>query len=263
MRLTFFFPGDFINEQEDTLLVPPPELDDASALSDISLVDYLDEEIANLGIEGGEIRFWVDGDRHGVKVVYWVTATFSEPHLTLLKQYTMAQMSDGAGESGFHVAIAGNDIWVNPVCDSGDVVHKFFDDGREVLGPNLIALAAWHGELADLVAALESSTARIDEPLQGFTALQLAMMYGHLPAAKLLIQTGADVSSPGTMGGSVIQSAVISQRLTDEQSCEVVQLLVHRGADPREVDAGTNWTLVQYAESRNKPKLAELLKKLS
>src|SRR5690606_7755526 len=93
---------------------------------------------------------------------------------------------------------------------------------------------------------------------QGYPALQLAILYGHLESAKELIRAGANPNALCPHGDTALTSAVLAQELTDHDSRDITKLLLEAGANPTQDDEGT--TAEGYAMMRNKPLTAAVLR---
>lgn len=109
------------------------------------------------------------------------------------------------------------------------VVAALIDLGAEV---DLFAAAAT-GRLPELSRALERPAAN-DYAYDGWTALHLAAFFGHLDAARMLLDAGADVHavSRNSLENTPLHAA------TAGKHNDVALLLLGRGADDRAPDAG-------------------------
>ncbi|WP_147274216.1 ankyrin repeat domain-containing protein [Bremerella cremea] len=245
-------------EDTATSIIPPPDLDGVVAESEVVLADFFDDELADAGIQGGHSEYWINARKGGIKITFWIPNNFPSETLAILTNYVKGQMSDGLGEGGFYAQLGETKVWMQ-VIDAEKIRHELHDDGKVVPPPNGIAICARDGKIADLRQAIEMSPDRINEKLQGHTALQLAILMGQTEAVRILVRANADVNATGPAGISTMQSAVLSNNLTDQQSCELVRILVAAGANPHEVDTTNHCTLIDLATNRQKHELTALL----
>jgi hypothetical protein len=75
------------------------------------------------------------------------------------------------------------------------------------------------------------------------TALYIALLYGNLKAARLLLAHGANVNAADVTGNTPLHSAVV------ESSDEVVDYLLQSGADPNKTNAAGHTPLDEAAET--------------
>jgi ankyrin repeat protein len=118
-----------------------------------------------------------------------------------------------------------------------DVVDALIEAGAEI---DLFAAAAT-GRLDDLRRALAAGAVN-HYSYDGWTPLHLAAFFGHLDAAKLLLETGADVQA--VSGNSLANTPL--HAATAGRHSDVALLLLERGADPTAVDSG-GYTPLQIA----------------
>jgi len=96
----------------------------------------------------------------------------------------------------------------------------------------------------------------------GFQPLTLACFYGHVEAAKVLLDAGAD---PNTLGRNehiqtnALHAAVASENKSPEVRYELAELLLERGADPS-IPQGTNeFRAIDAARQNGDERLEALL----
>ncbi|RWF59780.1 MULTISPECIES: ankyrin repeat domain-containing protein [unclassified Mesorhizobium] len=85
--------------------------------------------------------------------------------------------------------------------------------------------AATKGDVAAITAALDAGS-DVDESDGKATPLYLAVKGGHLAAAKLLIERGADVNAAPTLLGPALMPALAKRRI------DLIKLLLDGGANP-------------------------------
>ncbi len=97
----------------------------------------------------------------------------------------------------------------------------------------------------------------------GFQPLALACFYGHVEAATVLLEAGAD---PNTLGRNqyietnALHAAVASENKGPEVRYELAELLLDRGADPN-IRQGTNeFRAIDAARQNGDGRLEHLLK---
>src|SRR5262245_49971080 len=110
-----------------------------------------------------------------------------------------------------------------------DVVTAIIDAGAEI---DVFAAAAT-GRLDDLRRVLNDGTVN-SYAYDGWTPLHLAAFFGHVDVARVLLDTGADVSavSQNSLTNTPLHAA------TAGKHAEVALLLLEQGADPFKADAG-------------------------
>ena len=96
----------------------------------------------------------------------------------------------------------------------------------------------------------------------GFQPLTLACFYGHVEAARVLLDEGAD---PNTLGRNpyiqtnALHAAVASENKGPDVRYELAELLLERGADPS-ISQGTNeFRAIDAARQNGDARLEELL----
>lgn len=122
-----------------------------------------------------------------------------------------------------------------------DVVNELV----ESIGTVDIFAAAALGRLDDLRQALRRSGAVNDVAYDGWTPLHLAAFFGALDAARLLIDSGAELQaiSRNSLGNTPLHAA------TAGGHSAIALLLIERGADVTVPDAGRHTPLHIAAES--------------
>jgi type II secretory pathway predicted ATPase ExeA len=115
----------------------------------------------------------------------------------------------------------------------------------------LLAVAR-EGQVADLSRLLASGVPANVRDANGFTPLMLAVVSGHLPAARALLDGGALVNARNPGGITPIMLAVINERP------EVLTLLLERGADVN-AQSGTGWTALTFAAWKGDADLVRVL----
>ncbi|AMV39822.1 ankyrin repeat domain-containing protein [Planctomyces sp. SH-PL62] len=235
---------------------PIPDGLDGSHFEDFALEPYLDEEIADLGVVGGEIRAVVRDGSAAIQIEFHAPEALDDEAIEALREFASDQMSDGIGEHGFDVVLDGRGWLLVPA--GGPIEVEQVDDGRYVPPPSAVAIAARDGDLDGLRLALSDGGADLDATHQGYTGLHLAIIYGQPETALLLIDQGADPGKLDPSGDAPLDSCALSSSLDDEDSARVAEALLAAGADPDRVGS-TGGTPRILAELRGKPKLLEVL----
>jgi len=105
----------------------------------------------------------------------------------------------------------------------------------------------------------ESANAYGDD---GFQPLPLACFYGHVDAARVLLDHGAD---PNTLARNehirtnALHAAVASQNKGPEFRYELCELLLERGADPSIPQGGSDFRAIDAARQNGDERLERLL----
>jgi ankyrin repeat protein len=129
-----------------------------------------------------------------------------------------------------------------------DVVSALID-----LGAPLDAFAAAAtGRLAELLREIDRPGALNAFAYDGWTPLHLAAFFGHLDAARALLDAGADLSavSRNGMRNTPLHAAAAGRH------GDVARLLVERGADGLALDAG-EYSARAIAEMRTRERVGE------
>lgn len=221
-----------------------------------NIADYLDRELADIGIIGGSTRCRFS-HAEGLRLCtdYWAPRSLEEDELRQLVQYTIAQWEDGIGESGFLMSLRTKAVDVFPSCQEEDVIVDQHEDGTDVPSPSHVAIGARDGDLDALTTALEAGES-VEGTIQGYGALHLAILYGNVDAALTLIQHGADVNRLDCLGDSPLHLCATSNALEDEECATIAQALIKAGAD-RGKPSATGESVAALAKIRGKENLRE------
>ena len=256
MRLTFTFPVRF-KDATSRSEMPAPDLVQDIKLNDESLDNYLDAELADEGVMGGDVYLRCKNGLPLLDVIYWYPTSPHSDLVHLLLTDTKAQLEDGIGEGGFEFDFEGKRLLVTSnTKESGTV--DISDDGREVLGPAKIAMAARDGDLSRLMRELEVDPSGVDRLHQGCTALHLAIIYGNSESVKPLLAAGANPNAIDLQGDTPLVVCALCNALDDQKSREIAQMLIEAGGSPNHRTPNGN-SARDYAEKRGKRLLAELL----
>ena len=108
------------------------------------------------------------------------------------------------------------------------------------------------GRVADLDRLLASGVPANLTDAGGFSPLMLAVVNGHLPAARALLDGGAHINARNRGGITPVMLAVVNQRPA------VLELLLERGADVN-VQSGTGWTALTFAAWKGDAEVVRVL----
>ena len=194
-----------------------------------------------------------------ILVEYWSPGQPDEATLEALRKDTAGQLSDGAGENGFDFVARGRAMLLMPDLDGSPLSVEVVDDGKVIPPASRIAMSARDGDLTTLRKALALGTEDIDAQLMGCSGLRLAVRSGHVEAALLLIEHGANVHSLDFMGNSLLLGCAASRSLNDEDSARLTRALLSKGADPSYV-GDADCTAMELAENRDKHLMMEVLR---
>lgn len=178
----------------------------------------MDAAIADQGVVGGVIRAYVTEERVSqILDYYWSPAPLDEATVEALSEFTAAQLEDGIGEGGFEVVAEGHRFLLVPDLQRPVEVEQT-GDGTVIQSPSRIAIAVRNGNQSALRDVLSPGLANVDSTHQGYTGLHLAILYGNVDAAILLIAHEADVNRTDTSGNSPLDLCALSNSLSDEDS---------------------------------------------
>ena len=256
MRVTYTF-GAQVADRDSGKEVPVPDSIDNWEATKERLDRYFDADVADLGVEGGEIRAIAKNGRAELEVVYWLPNGATDELIDDLRDYTVAQLNDGVGEGGFEFGAAGKRLVVTANTE-GEVRVRTGEDGRPVTRPSAIAIAARDGDLSALVLEIERDPGGIERLHQGYSALQLAILYGRADAVRILLIGGADPNRLDPEGSTPLELCALSNSIDDEQSRLIAQMLLDAGANPNHISTNGE-SARSYAESRRKSRMAEIL----
>jgi hypothetical protein len=230
---------------------------DSGHENDADMALYLPTELADLGIIGGRISFQMIGNDHGeINVTFWSPNLLPELVVDALKLDVMAQMSDGIGEGGFLVPEI--DAYVTP-CD--DDVERYValqeEDETPVPPVPYTAIAARDGDIETLKTGLED---RRDPNVlhQGFPALHLAILYGHLDAIDVLLSHGVNPNLESVFGDTALMLCATSRAIDDTQAVWIANRLIKNGAR-KDLTDKLGQSARELAVLRGRTALAELL----
>jgi uncharacterized protein len=244
------------------------ELDGAE--SDDACANYLDSDLAELGITGGTVKLTYDSGEHQFRVSseYTTPAKLKPAQLKRLARDTAGQWSDGIGEGCFDELAErlGVEIDLAPFGQDKNLRVEQLDDGKKPGKPGTgLAKAAREGDMAALRKHLDAG-ADLEARLQGYTPLHLAVLYGKAEAALELIARGADVNARDPRGEDSLMLAALSNSIADADAALVARALLERGVSvhgPKGPEANPKYgehTPLYMAENRKKTMLAAALK---
>ncbi|MBB01733.1 MAG: hypothetical protein CMJ47_03720 [Planctomyces sp.] len=254
MRLTIFFMGSLTDATTGHAVEASSDLDGLPVSEDL-LSDYLDPELADAGVIGGKIQLWVEGTNFGFRVHYGVPTGFSSEKISQLESYTSAQFDDGVGEGGFELDLAGR-IAIATADTDAVLRRELHDDGCAASKVSFVAISARDGNTSLWEELLEAGEP-VDGMHQGYTALHLAILYGHSECAKLLLAANANPNTEDLHGMTPLQLTALSNSLDDEASRSLTRLLLNFGADASHCNA-EGGSARSYAVLRGKSKTATL-----
>ncbi len=226
---------------------------------------YLDDDLQDLGIEGGALSLKFDANQGTLQVVseYRVAARLSEMQIAQVREQTAGQWSDGIGENGFLVEQGGRAFKVT-VWDFSSVerpwtivASQIEAKGMQPPKPRSVLFrAARTGDRA----LFEEAMAR-GEPLDpvdadGLTPLHHALLNKQWHLAQRLVDRGANVNHRTAWGTvPLIVAAAASAPV------ELMDALLRGGADVHYQDAQDGRSALMLAVSLGSRATVELLLK--
>ena len=256
MRLTFSFDAQL--EFTDSGCEAMPKDIERLVVCRDRLENYLEVDLADIGVSGGEIWITVSGGKVRLNTTFSILPEITKELVERILDDTVAQLDDGMGEGGFEFFYEG-DLLVVRVLTEGTIGIDISEDIVPPPVPSSIAISARDGDTASLVASIEADGGNIDKVHQGCTGLHYAISNGQTEAIRILLQNGADPNPTDLMETSPLEVCALSNDLDDEQSRAIALLLLEAGADPNHVGADGE-TARSYAEVRNKERMAAVIK---
>ncbi|MGL6076001.1 MAG: ankyrin repeat domain-containing protein [Fimbriiglobus sp.] len=229
--------------------------------SDDTCDNYLDIDLAELGITGGTVKITYDSTATQFRVTTEYTAPdkLNPTDLERLVDNTVGQWSDGIGEGCFDdLAVRlGVEIDLFPFAQDRDLRVEQWDDGKALSQPKTgLAKAAREGDMVALREHLDAG-ADLEARLQGYTPLHLAVLYGHVEAALELINRGADIKALDPQDQDSLLLTAMSNSMTDPGAAQVARALLERGVS---VYGHGEYTPLYMAENRKKTQLGAVLR---
>lgn len=246
------------------------------AVSVESCIDYLDASFLKYGLTDGRIRITqgVTESSFDVATEYHSKETLPDSVVAELARATQGQWSDGLGAGCFEglgdkydAVIDVSPLGVNE--DARTEVVEPTSPGSQAISKGQLFSAAADGDCAKVRECLDAG-ADVDELVQDTTPLGMAILCGHVGAAKLLLQAGANPNGPP--GESMLMQTALSNTIEDSDAAEIARELIGLGADlnggpvtdttPIELDENGDvvpMTPLSMARNRDKAMLASVL----
>ncbi|MEL7481378.1 MAG: ankyrin repeat domain-containing protein [Pseudomonadota bacterium] len=198
---------------------------------------------------------------------YDCSETLPDAMVAKLVRATTGQWSDGLGAGCFQDLANKYDATIDlaplDVTDDPNVeISRTPVKSATAVAKGKLFKAAADGDCKKIQEFLDAG-ADIDEELQSTTPLGMAILCGHVDAAKLLLKAGADPQGPP--GEAMLLNAALSNVLTDADAAEIARELIALGADPNGGPAGDEpdmdpLTPLSMAHNREKLLLVRVLK---
>jgi hypothetical protein len=233
-----------------------------------NLADYMDGELAHLGIARGDLRLKYDAKARRVLVesTFEAPKKLSPKQLKALVEYTRGQWSDGAGEGAFYKLMDKHGVGIDltPSGSERKTRARQTDQGGQKLKPTpALVVAAEQGNLAKVEKLLKCGADINSRGKRRQTALQEALLNDHFQLALWLIDRGADVNVADKWGNTPLSTAVMAANVAcvkrilaagvnvntadkegvtplmwaaNRGSAPIVKLLLEHGADPNTKD---------------------------
>lgn len=233
------------------------------ANSDEFCADYLDDDLADLGITGGAVALALDSAAGEWRVVteYSVPGKLKPAQLKRLAAATAAQWSDCIGEACFDELAERLKVSIDLAPDGAtDLRVESIDDGRKPSqSKTALAKAARDGDLPTVRKLLDAG-ADPETRLQGFTALNFAVLHGNVDAALELIARGADIGAENPAGNDPLMGTALTNSLGDADAARIARALLECGADAHRPRSRSGYTPLYMAKNRKKTALAKVLR---
>jgi hypothetical protein len=224
---------------------------------DANLAEYLDGDLAHVGLGGGDLKLRFDAEQQCVVVV----STFESPRrltpqeVEELIEYTRGQWSDGAGEGAFYDLMAEQNFGMDLTPSDSDKMTRAeqTDAGGVGLKPTApLIVAVEKGDFAKVEKLLAEGADVNTRGKFGQTALHEAIMCDHVELAALLIERGADVNAVNKEGAEPLAAAAMRCDLKSAAT------LVKAGADVNHAD-NDGVTPLMWAANRGSTEIVKLL----
>jgi hypothetical protein len=236
--------------------------------SDEACADYLDNDLADLGITGGTVKLSYNRNEGQFRVSseYTSPVKLKPTQLKSLVDDTVGQWSDGIGEGCFDELAEQLGVGINLTpLGQKDLRTEQIDDGKKPSKPTGLARAAREGDMAALRKHLNAG-ADLEPRLQGLTPLHWAVLYGRAEAALELIARGADINARDPEDEDALMLAALSNSIEDADAARIARALLERGVSvhgPKGPEANPRsgeYTPLYMAKNRKKTRLAAVLK---
>lgn len=250
MKIIFRFPSQLFSADTLSLLNASFEEDFCSSIQ-AGIAQYFDfSNMLLKDIEGGDIA--VCKNEHGVHIdiLFWSPGIPDEASQECLDKEVLAQVEDGYLEGGFE--FEHNDQAVLAIVNTeNNFTVTFFDDGREVLGANPLAIAIIE-ESFSLETIVNMPKEFVDRMYRGLTPLHWAVFKTDQLAVELLLKAGASPDASSNDETTPLMRLAYDNSATDEQCSDIGRILLAHNAAISE-------SMVETAISRGKPLFARLL----
>lgn len=255
MRLEYRIPLVFTRLETDEIVVAPAELSGSQA-SDLQLADFLDYDLAELGIVGGYSTLIVENGNAELSLSFGSPEPIDAATADKMMEYVRVQMIDGAGEGGFEFDFDGERLIAHPT-DEGEIRFEQFDDGHFVPPANPVAIAAKNDDIDAVVSALAQNPEEAVREFMGLPPLYWAIWGKSEAAVAALLDVGADPNRSREFIGPPIISCILNTTIDDATTARLLKLLIRAGAHPSILYSGQ--TPAEWATSRQKPVSSETL----
>lgn len=214
--------------------------------------DWLDFSLVRLGLRDGSIFVSSDGEQLKTMVSFETAARLHETQVEALVNVLAGQLDDGVGEMGFEIEVDGEIVRVFADTSTRPVIEQGDPNGRPV---SSILIDAHDGNYEGVKRSLESGDI-LDEMLQGYNALHLAILSGHSDVAKLILGNGTLTGQKDKHGDTALELCALTNSLSDVDAAGIVEEMAGVVFDKSEVE-----NAIGFALGRGKTRLAEVIRR--
>lgn len=254
-RITVTYPATVSTDDSGTCL--PAEFEGATTFHELSFESFLHEDLLAAGLCGGDVTGKVSADQILLSITFWAPSPLPSDLRTLFLEDLSAQITDGLGENGFPFLI-NDEEWIFKVAPDHTCVFEEEPDERLLPEPPFIAIAAKSGDTQRVIDTIRDYPATINRLNQEFGALHYAIWLQRDDLVQLLLAAKANPNLLDVHGRTPLVACAGHRELSDVKSCQIAQMLLDAGGDPR-IKGELFGDALESAASKQKSQLVKLL----